>query len=208
VINTTFVASGLESNAAYQFRVSAVSALGEGLPGQASDTVSTLPGPMPPPFQQAFLNTILLSWSPPANATTTGYRIYFQEFSSTVNAWLPSTVQVYIDVHLHFAVFVPSHFFLIKVKRKTPYLIFCPQVVAASVLTAKFDSLKADNLYRFWLAARNPSGWGADGARVRTPHPSLSWHPVYHCHTLLSPCTLAWSRSISFACIKNRFSAT
>jgi hypothetical protein len=93
-INTTLNATGLQPNAAYQFRISGVSALGEGLPGEASDPVSTLPGPMPAPFQQAFLSTILLSWSPPANATTTGYRIYFQEFSTTTNRWLAPSVQV------------------------------------------------------------------------------------------------------------------
>ena len=42
------------------------------------------------------------------------------------------------------------------------------QVVAPSTLTMKFDSLKSDNRYRFWLASRNPSGWGADGAIIES----------------------------------------
>lgn len=42
------------------------------------------------------------------------------------------------------------------------------QVVASTTFTVKFDSLKSDRRYRFWLAARNPSGWGADGVKVNS----------------------------------------
>ena len=124
---TQVTATNLVGNAAYQFRIAVENGQGLGPPGEESVPFSTLPGPMPAPRQQAFLSTILLFWDAPPNATTTGFRVYFQEYDTTR---------------------IPSPDW-------KPYTL---QVVASTTLTMKFDSLKSDNRYRFWIAARNPSG--------------------------------------------------
>jgi hypothetical protein len=91
------VVDGLVGNAAYQFRILVRNGIGLGPPGVASEPFSTLPGPMPAPRQQAFLSTILLFWDPPVNATTTGYRVYFQEYDISLLPspdWQPYSLQV------------------------------------------------------------------------------------------------------------------
>ncbi len=140
VIPSTYVAVGLVSDVNYQFKIAVVNENGIGPAGPMSRMMPTVPGQLEAPFQQAFLKTILLTWTPPENNSYTAYRIYSSEFSSDPNGLAESEEDLW-----------------------TPYVI---QIVPSSTTLMKYDSLKPDYPYRFKIAARNPSGWGADSPLV------------------------------------------
>ena len=140
---TTYVAVALEPDVNYQFKVAVVNANGQGPPGPASEKMPTVPGQLEAPFQQSFLKTILLTWTPPANNSFTAYRIYSAEKKPESEAeGAVSLEDLWED--------------------------WSSQIISATTTLMKFDGLKADKPYRFKMAARNPSGWGADSDVVES----------------------------------------
>ena len=140
IIPTRYVAAGLLPDVNYQFKVALVNENGVGPTGPASEKMPTVPGALEAPFQQAFLKTILLTWTPPENNSFTAYRIYFSEFGDDPNGLAETEEDLW-----------------------APYVV---QIVPSSTTSMKYDSLKPDYPYRFKMAARNPSGWGADSPVV------------------------------------------
>lgn len=142
MIPTTYVAGGLQPDVNYQFRVAIVNRNGQGPAGPESDPMPTVPGALPPPFQQAFLKTILLTWTPPENNSFTAYRIGFSQYANDPNGIAQDLEALW-----------------------TPWTF---QIVPSSTTLMKYDSLFPDYPYRLKMAARNPSGWGADSPIVES----------------------------------------
>ena len=141
-IPNSYLATGLLPDVYYQFKVAIENANGLGPQGPASEGMPTVPGPMSAPFQQAFLKTILLTWTPPENNSYTAYRIGFSQQDDNPAIIAEDEEELW-----------------------TPWTF---QILPASTTLLKFDSLKQDYPYRFKIAARNPSGWGADSPIVES----------------------------------------
>jgi len=88
--------TGLLPSVQYEFRVKSVNALGAGLPGPASDALFTIPGLLDRPSQQAFLRTILVTFSVPEFSFYDGFRINFAgyDLESDPPNWFPWKEQV------------------------------------------------------------------------------------------------------------------
>jgi hypothetical protein len=150
-IPNTYFANALDTDVYYQFKVAVENANGLGPQGPASEEMPTVPGAMKAPFQEAFLKTILLTWTPPENNSFTAYRVGFSEQNDNPGLIASDESQLW-----------------------TPWIF---QILPASTTLLKFDSLKQDYPYRFKVAARNPSGWGSDSPIVasRTTIVSDPW---------------------------------
>jgi len=151
VIATSYVAAGLLPDVNYQFKIAVVNKNGQGPAGPESDKMPTVPGKLDAPFQKAFLKTILLTWTPPENNSYVAYRIYFSRYANDPNG--------------------------IAKNEEDLWSPWTAQILPASTTLQKYDSLRPDYPYRFKIAAKNPSGWGADSENVvsRTTIVSDPW---------------------------------